>query len=77
MQDRIAARKIEVRQTVVHLAKVEAVVKGILHLLPRHTIKYTAGIAGENIAMLAPLITFVGDMPLKGKILFHRSHHLS
>jgi hypothetical protein len=55
---------------VVDLAEVQAVVKGVLHLLPGHRVRLLAGVAGEDVAVLAPLVTFVGDVPLKGEV-FH------
>ena len=72
MQDGIAAGDVEVGQPVIHLAEIHAVVKSFPHLLPGHRIQLFAVVLGENIAVLAALITFIGDVPLKGKILFHR-----
>ena len=39
MQDRVAAGKIEIWDTTVDLAEVQAVVKGLLHLLPAHAVQ--------------------------------------
>ena len=75
MQNRISAGQIEIREPVVHLTEIKAVVEGVLHLLPGHAVRFTAGIAGEDIAMLAPLVALVCDMPLKRKILFHDVLH--
>jgi hypothetical protein len=72
MQNGVSTGNIKIRKPVVYLAKVQAVVERVLHLLPRHGIQLLAGIPRENIAVLAPLVAFVGNMPLKRKILFHR-----
>ena len=53
------------------MAEIQAVMKGILHLLPCHGIQGLAVVLGKNVAMLAALIAVVCNMPLKGKILFH------
>jgi acyl-CoA synthetase (AMP-forming)/AMP-acid ligase II len=74
MQDRISSGNIKIGQTFIHLAEVEAIVKGVLHLLPCHGIRFFTDISRENIAMFAPLITLIGDVPLKRKILFHKSY---
>ena len=42
VQDRIATRDVEVREAVVHLTEVKAIIKGVLHLLPRHRIQLFA-----------------------------------
>ena len=71
MQDRIAAGQIEIRKSAVNFAEIETVIECVLHLLPGHAVELSAWIAGENIAMLAPLIAFIRDVPLKRKILLH------
>ena len=71
VQDRIAAGQIEIRKPAVYFAEIETVIECVLHLLPGHAAWLSAGIAGENIAMLAPLIAFIRDVPLKRKILLH------
>ena len=71
VQDRIAAGQIEIRKSAVNFAEIETVIECVLHLLPGHAVELSAGIAGENIAMLAPLIAFIRDVPLKRKILLH------
>ena len=55
----------------VDLAEVQAVIKGILHLGPGYGVRFFAGVLSENVTVLAPLVTFIGDVPLKGEI-FHR-----
>ena len=72
VQNRVAAGDVEIRQAVIDLAEVQAVIKGVLHLLPGHCIQLFIAVLGENVAVLAPLVTFIRDMPLKRKILFHR-----
>ncbi len=71
MQDRIASGQIKIRQPSVNLAEVEAVIEGILHLFPGHTVRLPAWISGENVAVLAALVAFICDMPLEREILFH------
>ena len=71
VHDRIAAGQIEIRKSAVYFAEIETVIECVLHLLPGHAAWLSAGIAGENIAMLAPLIAFIRDVPLKRKILLH------
>ena len=53
------------------MAEIQAVMKGILYLLPGHGIQGLTVILGKNVAVLAALVTVVCNMPLKGKILFH------
>jgi hypothetical protein len=69
MEDGVSAGEIKIGKTAIYLAKVQTVVEGILHLLPAHGIQGFAVVFGKNVAVLAPLITFIGDVPLKGKIL--------
>jgi hypothetical protein len=71
VQDRISAGQIEIRKSAVYFAEIETVIERVLHLLPGHAAWLSAWIAGENIAMLAPLIAFIRDVPLKRKILLH------
>jgi hypothetical protein len=71
MQDGVSAGKVKIRQTAVSFTEIEAVGKNSLHLFPGHGDQLLMGIAGKNIAVLAPLITFIGNMPLKSEILFH------
>ena len=74
VQDRIAARQIEVRCAAEHLTKIKAVVEGVLHLLPRHG--FQAGVLAirEDVAVLAALVALIRDMPLKRKIRFHHDY---
>ena len=44
VQNGVAARNIKVGQTVIHLAKVQAVIKGVLYLFPRHSVQLFAGV---------------------------------
>ena len=43
----------------------------ILHLLPGHRVQLLVAVLRENVAVLAPLVAFIRDMPLERKILFH------
>ena len=76
VQDRIAASEIEIRQTAVHFAKVQTVIEGVLHLRPAHGIQLFTSIAGKDIAVPAPLVALIRNMPLKRKILLHRQSSL-
>ena len=38
---------------------------------PRHAVRAFAGIFRKDVAMLASLVAFISDVPLKGKIRFH------
>lgn len=67
MQNRIASSQIKVGKAVVHLTEIQAVVKCLLYLFPRHRIQFFTVVLRKNIAVLTPLITFVCDMPLKRK----------
>lgn len=71
MQDQVAAGKIEIWDTTVDLAEVQAVVKGLLHLLPAHAVQLLMAIFREDVAVLAPLVAIIRNVPLKRKILFH------
>ena len=71
MKDRIATGNIEIRNSVVYLAEVLAVRHDLLHLLPGHALQLLAAFPGKNIAVLAALVTFICDMPLKRKITSH------
>ena len=71
MQDRVSAGNIEIRQTAIHGTEILAVGHHFLHLLPGHAVKLFAGILRKDIAMLAALVTVIGNMPLKSEILFH------
>ena len=71
VQNGVAAGDVEIRQTVIDLAEVQAVVEGVLHLLPGHCIQLLVAVFRENVAVLAPLVAFIRDMPLERKILFH------
>lgn len=70
VQDGVAASDVEVGQAAVDLAEVQAIVKGVPHLGPGHGVQLLAGVLCKNVAVLAPLIALVGDVPLKGEI-FH------
>ena len=61
----------KIRQTVIDLAEVQAVIERVLHLLPGHRIRLLVAVFRKNVAVLAPLVAFIGDMPLERKILFH------
>lgn len=69
VQDGIAARDIEVGQTSIDLAEIQAVVKSLLHLRPVHGVRCLAVILRKDIAVLASLVTLVRDVPLERKIL--------
>ena len=71
MKDRIAAGDIEIRNSVVYLAEVLAVRHDLLHLLPGHALQFLTAFPGKNIAVLAALVTFICNMPLKRKITSH------
>ena len=71
MQDRIASGNIEIRETVVSPAKIKTVIERVLDLLPVHGICFFAGISRENVAVPAPLVAFIRNVPLKRKILLH------
>ena len=62
---------IEIRNPVVYLAEVLAVRHDLLHLLPGHALQLLTAFPGKNIAVLAALVTFICDMPLKRKITSH------
>lgn len=70
VQNRISSGYIEIWQTVIYLAKINAIIKSVLHLLPIHRIYIFSVISRKNITVLAPLITFVCNVPLKSEILF-------
>ena len=72
VQDGVAAGDVEVGKPVIHPAEIQAVEKGVAHLLPGHGIQVFAGVFGEDVAVLAALVTCIGDVPLKREILFHR-----
>lgn len=65
MQDGGAAGKVEIWQSVVNLAKIQAVIKCILHLLPGHAVRLFIAVFRKDIAVLAPLIAVIGDVPLE------------
>ena len=71
MKDRIAAGDIEIRNSVVYLAEILAVRHDLLHLLPGHALQLLTAFPGKNIAVLAALVTFICNMPLKRKITSH------
>ena len=73
VQNWIAASDIKIRQPVIDLAEVQAVIKRVLYLLPVHAVQLLIAIFRKNVAVLAPLIAFIGDVPLKRKILFHHN----
>jgi hypothetical protein len=72
MQNWVTTGKIKVGQAVGLLTHVETVFKNMLHFRPRHFLQMNMVIFRKNIAMLAALVTAVGDVPLKGEI-FHFS----
>ena len=77
MQDRITARNIKIGRSFIYFAEIKAVVEGAFHLLPCHG-KNTGMVAGGvNIAVLAPLVTCICYVPLKGKVWFHDLSPLS
>ena len=65
VEDRIAAGQVEVGRPAVDLTEIQAVVKGLLHFLPGHGFQACMIAGGEDVAMLAPLVALVRDMPLK------------
>ena len=71
MQDGIAAGDVEVGQPIIHLAEIQAVIESVPHLLPCHGVQMFTGVFGKNVAVLATLVTFICNVPLKRKILFH------
>ena len=71
VKNRVAAGDVEVGQAVINFTEIKAVVKGVLHLLPVHGIQLFAVVLREDVAVLAPLVALIGDVPLKRKILFH------
>ena len=71
VQDGVAAGNIEIRHTAIHFTEVLAVGHHFLHLLPGHAVKLLVSILRKDIAMLAALVTVIGNMPLKSEILFH------
>lgn len=74
VQDGVAAGDVKVGQPAVDIAKVQAVVKGILHLRPGHGIQRLAVVFRKDIAVLATLVALVGDVPLEREILLHRGN---
>jgi len=71
MQDRITARNIKIGRSSIYFAEIKAVVEGAFQLLPCHG-KNTGMVAGGvNITVLAPLVTCICYVPLKGKVWFH------
>ena len=74
MKDRIAAGDVEIWSSVIDFTEIFAVIHDRPHLLPGHTVKFLAAFAGENIAVLAALIAFISNMPLKRKIRIHPVH---
>jgi hypothetical protein len=71
MEDRVAAGNVEIGHSVIDLTKIFTISNHLLHLLPGHALKLLASLSRENIAVLAALVTFICDMPLKSKILAH------
>jgi hypothetical protein len=69
MENGVASGEIKIGESVIYLAKIQTIVEGILHLLPTHGIQGLAVVFGKNIAVFAPLVTLVSDVPLKGKII--------
>ena len=70
VQNRVAASNVKIRQAVIERTEVQAVIKGVLHLLPGHCIQLFIAVLGENVAVLAPLVAFIRDMPLEEKYCF-------
>ncbi len=56
---------------VVSRAKIKTVIERVLDLLPVHGICFFAGISRKNVAVPAPLVAFIRNVPLKRKILLH------
>ena len=71
VQNRVAAGEIKIRCAVIDLTEIKTVVKRILHLIPGHGIEMFAVVFRENITVLAPLVTVIGDVPLERKIRIH------
>ena len=73
VQNGVSAGDVKVRAAVIDLAEIEAVIKRVEHLLPRHGVDLFTGVFGENVAVLAALVAVIGDVPLKRKIRSHGS----
>ena len=73
MQNRVATRKIYVRQALHTRAHRQNVVQRAFNLLIRHTLQRNRVVLGEDVTMLATLIARIGYMPLKRKILHNQS----
>jgi len=71
VKNRIASGNVKVRDSAIHLTKIKAVIKSFQHLFPIHRSRFFASIFREYITMLATLVTVIGDMPPKRKILVH------
>ena len=70
VQNGIAAGNIKIWSTVVNLAKIQTVAECLFYLFPCHGNKTSMFTWWINIAMFAPLVTFVSYVPLKTK-MFH------
>ena len=71
MQNRIATRKVKIREPVIDIAEVKAIIERFLQLLPRHGVGLATGVTGKNVAMPASLIALVSNVPLERKVFFH------
>ena len=74
MKNGVAARNVKVRLATDALAERLGLIDDLDHLLPRHALKTSAGTVGKDIAMFAALIAFIGNVPLKSKILLHNTN---
>ena len=61
----IAACHIKIRLTTKLFTQTLRLIDDVQHVLPRHALEPLAGSVREDIAMLAALIAFVGDVPLE------------
>jgi hypothetical protein len=71
MEDRVATSYVKIRYPVIYNTEILTVCHNLLHLLPSHAGKALTALPRENITVLAALVTFVRNMPLKRKILAH------
>ena len=67
VQDGIAPGHVEIGLSIELFAKSLGLIDDFLHLAPRHARESSAVAVGENVAMFAALVAFVGDVPLKCK----------
>jgi hypothetical protein len=71
VKNRVTACDIKVRKSVKAAAHINAVVDYTLHLSVAYCFDFFAGVFGKYVTVFASLVTFIRNMPLKGKILLH------